>query len=392
MEQQWLLVVAVLAVGVFHTLVPDHWLPIALIARQQGWTKREVARAAAFAGTGHAVSTLLLGLIVWIAGVALATKFGNLVSAISSIALIGFGGWIAVAALVSLRSGGHGHTHGRSDGHSHQQGHDHGIHGSEAIRLASEHDSLELSVFASGQPPRFRLSGHSGDRVWIETLRDDGVRQRFECINCGNYWESLEDIPEPHRFTVTVHAAHGEHEHAYEAEFAGHDHGLGENDDHAHSPQKHEPDDALYVPASRGSAVLTRHVHAHRHGRSVVHSHLHDHTPETWHSASEVDESDPPVHEHAHRRPLRTTLLLIIGSSPMVEGIPAFFAAAKFGIPLIAVMAVVFALATIATYVVVSVASLAGLERASFGPLERYGEVISGGFILAVGIASLFWL
>jgi hypothetical protein len=56
------------------------------------------------------------------------------------------------------------------------------------------------------------------------------------------------------------------------------------------------------------------------------------------------------------------------------------------------VMAVVFALSTIATYVVVSVASLAGLERASFGPLERYGEVISGGFILAVGIASLFWL
>ncbi len=386
MEQQWLLVVAVLAVGVFHTLVPDHWLPIALIARQQGWTKREVARAAAVAGTGHAVSTLLLGLIVWIAGVALATKFGNLVSVISSIALIGFGGWIAVAALLSLRSGGHGHRHGH--GHTHEQGHDHGIHGSESICLASEHDSLELSIFDSGQPPHFRLSGHSGDRVWLETRRDDGVCQRFECVNRGKYWESRDEVPEPHRFTLTVHAAHGDHEHSYETEIAEHDRAQG---DHTRTDHLHERDDALYVPAARCDA-LTRHVHAHRHGRSVVHAHLHDHTPETWHSASEVDEDDPPLHEHAHRRPLRTSLLLIIGSSPMVEGIPAFFAAAKFGIALIAMMAVVFALATIVTYIVVSVASLAGLERASFGPLERYGEVISGGFILAVGIASLFWL
>jgi hypothetical protein len=384
MEQQLILVVAVLAVGVFHTLVPDHWLPIALIARQQGWTKGEVARAAALAGTGHAVSTLLLGLIVWIAGVAIATKFGNIVSVVSSIALIGFGGWIAVSSLLALRSGGHGHSHGHDHGHEDAHGHDHGAHGCEPVRLVSEHDSLVLSIFEKGQPPHFRLSGHSGDRVWLETRRDDGEHRRFECVNRGNYWESLDEIPEPHQFSVTVHAAHGDHEHSYETAFAEYG--------HAHGDHMPEPDDALYLPAKGGTTVLNRHVHAHRHGRSAVHTHLHDHGPDTWHSASEVDESDPPLHEHAHKRPLRTTLLLILGSSPMVEGIPAFFAAAKFGPGLIAVMAVVFALATIATYVVVSVTSLAGLERASFGPLERYGEVISGGFILAVGIASLFWL
>ena len=379
MEQQLLLVVAVLAVGVFHTLVPDHWLPIALIARQQGWTKGEVTRAAALAGTGHAVSTLLIGLVVWIAGVALATKFGNLVSILSSSALIGFGGWIAIGALLEMRTAGYGHNHGDTHG----QDHDHAIHGCEPIQLASEHDSLELSIFESGQPPRFRLSGHSGDRVWLETVRAGGERRRFECANRGAYWESLEVVPEPHTFAVTVHTAHGDHEHSYETAFAV--------DSHAHG-ERVERNDELYVPTSSGAPVLTRHVHAHRHGRSAVHTHLHDHGPDTWHSASEVDESDPPQHEHAHKRPLRTTLLLILGSSPMVEGIPAFFAAAKFGIGLIAVMAVVFALSTIATYVVVSVTSLAGLERASFGPLERYGEVISGGFILAVGIASLFWL
>jgi hypothetical protein len=39
---QLLLIGAVAAVGVLHTIVPDHWLPIALIARQRG-----VVRAAA---------------------------------------------------------------------------------------------------------------------------------------------------------------------------------------------------------------------------------------------------------------------------------------------------------------------------------------------------------
>jgi hypothetical protein len=42
---------------------------------------------------------------------------------------------------------------------------------------------------------------------------------------------------------------------------------------------------------------------------------------------------------------------VILGSSPMVEGIPAFFAAGKYGVGLIAAMAVVFAISMIAVYV-----------------------------------------
>ncbi len=75
----------------------------------------------------------------------------------------------------------------------------------------------------------------------------------------------------------------------------------------------------------------------------------------------------------------------------MVEGIPAFFAAGKYGAGLIAVMAAVFALATIATYVGLCVTSVAGLQRVSLGPFERYGEVLSGAFIALVGAAFLFF-
>jgi hypothetical protein len=41
-----LLVAAVASVGVLHTIIPDHWVPITLLARQRGWSKSETALAA----------------------------------------------------------------------------------------------------------------------------------------------------------------------------------------------------------------------------------------------------------------------------------------------------------------------------------------------------------
>jgi hypothetical protein len=89
-----LLIGAVAAVGVLHTIVPDHWASITLIARQRGWSKAETARASLQAGIGHVLSTLLIASVVWLAGVAVATRFGHVVDTAASIALVAFGGWI----------------------------------------------------------------------------------------------------------------------------------------------------------------------------------------------------------------------------------------------------------------------------------------------------------
>jgi hypothetical protein len=102
-------------------------------------------------------------------------------------------------------------------------------------------------------------------------------------------------------------------------------------------------------------------------------------------------EADPPLHEHQHKTSARTALLLILGSSPMVEGIPIFFAAGKYGIGLIIVMSIVFAISTIATYVLLCVYSTAGLQHVRLGAFERYGEVLSGAFIALVGISFWVW-
>jgi hypothetical protein len=287
-----LLVAAVAGVGVLHTLVPDHWVPIALIARQEGWSKGETGRAALLAGTGHVVSTLFIGLVVWIVGVAFAARFGTLTATVSSLALIAFGGWIAISSLCELRGGD---RQSCSHEHSPQRG-----------------DARETH--------RDELEGG------LHTDLHDGERERSD------------------------------------------------------------PSDR---PAGGGTAVLTKHVHVHRHGEFATHVHQHGHEPDTLHPLTAALGADPPFHEHAHKRSARTALLLILGSSPMVEGIPAFFAAGKYGPALIAVMALVFAVATITTYVVLCVSSLAGLQRVTLGPLERCGEVLSGAFIGLVGVVFL---
>jgi len=258
-----ILIFAVVGVGVLHTLVPDHWVPITLIARQRGWSRAQTARAAAGAGLGHTLSTLAIALVVWLAGLAFALRFGRLVDIATSAALIAFGLWIAISSLLEIRTQ-------RND-----QAQDH--------------------------------AGHGGDRH------------------------------------------DGEHSHGR----AGH-------------------------------------AHPHHHPGGSTHVHWHWHERDELHAIEGDSGQGAPMHSHEHSTSARAALLLILGSSPMVEGIPAFFAAAKYGAPLIIIMSLAFALSTIATYVLLCVASLSGLQRANLGPLERYGEVLSGAFIVLVGIAFLF--
>lgn len=385
-----LLVLSVAVVGVLHTLVPDHWVPITLIARQRGWSKVETAKAALTAGTGHVVTTLIIGLVVWAAGVAVATRFGHWVDTIASLALVGFGGWIAVSAWRELHRGeGHGHSHGGLFG-EHQDGvHDHqdrpsgSVHGPELQSIDTGHGMAALSIFEDGIAPHVRFTSPAVDWVRAETIREGGERQFFAFVKRGHYWESLDEIPEPHGFEVTVTLGHGDHDHAYTVRFSEHE--LGH--DHAHHHDEPD-DDPLYAPL-QGAAVLARHAHAHRHG-GIVHAHQHDHDADTMHEVTAQIETSPPLHQHKHKTSARMALLLILGSSPMVEGIPAFFAASRYGIAVIALMAIVFAISTIVTYVLLCVYSAAGLPRVKLGPFERYGEVISGVFIALVGV--VFWL
>ena len=268
------------------------------------------------------------------------------------------------------------------------------MHGPELQRIETGRGTLELSIFEDGVPPRFRLTGAAADFIRVETVRGGGVRQAFAMAKRGTYWESLDEIREPHGLAVTIAVDHGGHAHSHTTAFAeqeqghgahGHDHGDG------HSHGTDPSDDTLYAPMRGDVAVLVRHVHTHRHDNGSPHVHLHDHDGTDAHEISPDTDQASPLNRHQHKTSSRTALMPILASSPMVEGIPAFFAAGKYGVGVILVMAVVFAISTVATYVLLCVSSAAGLQRVRLGSFEQYGEVLSGAFIALVGLAFWVW-
>lgn len=121
-----------------------------------------------------------------------------------------------------LLSGGSDHHHGHGHGHSH--GHEQ-EHGEDGQTVVVGDQVLRLEVFEDGVPPRFRISLESGpldmDMISLETVRPDGARQTFPLVARTGYLESLDEIPEPHAFTVQLRVGAD----SQTAVFEEHDHG-----------------------------------------------------------------------------------------------------------------------------------------------------------------------
>lgn len=100
------------------------------------------------------------------------------------------------------------------------------------------HGLVEIEIFETGVPPRFRLHFLDGGRqprpmpdaatVRLQTRRDDGATQEFQfqrqTATAGAYLESTTEIPEPHQFTVLLTLAHADDAHRYEAVFSEDEH------------------------------------------------------------------------------------------------------------------------------------------------------------------------
>jgi cation diffusion facilitator family transporter len=130
---------------------------------------------------------------------------------------------VNIASAWLLSSGDHGHSHGHSHGHAHERHDD-----DEIRRIATDIGTVALEVFEDGMPPRFRLRADTGpllsaQATTIETVRPNGSRQRFAMHDQGGYLESIDEIPEPHAFTVYLRIGQSD----YSAVFEEHEHAHG---------------------------------------------------------------------------------------------------------------------------------------------------------------------
>lgn len=219
----WLFVPTAVLLGVLHGLEPGHskTMMAAFIIAVRGTVTQAVLLGLA-ATVSHTVVVWAIALI----GQSFGQQWGETsepyFQLASAVLIVGIALWMAWRTW-------------------REQHHDHPHHHDEVKRVSTRDGLLTLEVFEDGVPPRWRVHAEDGPlpdagAVMVETLRPDHTRHAFRFVRNGERLESLDEIPEPHAFTVRLHlegSAGAEfHEIAFEEHDHGHDHmNLGDEDD-----------------------------------------------------------------------------------------------------------------------------------------------------------------
>jgi nickel/cobalt exporter len=119
------LLAASAGVGFGHAILPDHWVPLAVVGRTRRYPLSKVARLSGLAGIAHVLISLVLGGVIIAVGLQFRSAVESAQDTIIGCLLIATGLGFAVLELT-----GHGHGHGH-DGHAHAHGthtHEHGDH------------------------------------------------------------------------------------------------------------------------------------------------------------------------------------------------------------------------------------------------------------------------
>ena len=226
----WLYLPVAVLLGALHGLEPGHskTMMAAFIIAVKG----TIAQAALL-GLSAAISH---SLVIW-ALAALGLRFGSQwnVETVEPYLLIVSGVIVAGMALWTIQRlrRGHSHEHGH---HHHDHDHD---HSDEIKHLQTETGDWELSIQEDGVPPRFRLGSMGAalsEPVALRTIRDAGAVQTFTFRQAGEYWESEQEIPEPHAFAVEVEFRGGYGTDTAGVEFTEEEHGH----DHGHHHHHHD--------------------------------------------------------------------------------------------------------------------------------------------------------
>ena len=124
------LLAAAAGVGFGHAILPDHWVPLAVLGRTQRYPLSRVARLSGLAGVTHVLVSIVLGAIIIAIGLQFRSTVEHAQDAIIGGILIATGIGFAI---LELTGRGHGHSHGPG-------GHTHHHHGHEPHSHDHDHD------------------------------------------------------------------------------------------------------------------------------------------------------------------------------------------------------------------------------------------------------------
>lgn len=113
------LLAAAAGVGFGHAILPDHWVPLAVLGRTRRYPLSRIARLSSLAGVAHVLVSIVLGAVIIAVGLQFRSTIQHTQDTIIGCILIATGIGFLVLELT-----GHGHHHHDHDGHDHYE-HDH---------------------------------------------------------------------------------------------------------------------------------------------------------------------------------------------------------------------------------------------------------------------------
>ncbi len=105
------LIGATFFIALTHAIMPNHWIPFALIGKGQKWSLMKTIFITAIAGLGHSITTTILGFIIAILGFHITKYAETIAEPLAGIILIVLG--IAFVIVGRLRHGTHNHNHSK---------------------------------------------------------------------------------------------------------------------------------------------------------------------------------------------------------------------------------------------------------------------------------------
>jgi nickel/cobalt transporter (NicO) family protein len=118
------LIAAAAGVGLAHAILPDHWVPLAVVGRTRRYSLGRVARLSGLAGVAHVLVSVVLGAIVVAIGLQFRSAVVHAQDGIVGGLLIATG---VLFAVFQVRGRGHHHPHDHDKGHPGHRAPAHGL-------------------------------------------------------------------------------------------------------------------------------------------------------------------------------------------------------------------------------------------------------------------------
>ncbi|WP_018621692.1 hypothetical protein [Spirosoma luteum] len=105
----WNLLIGSILLGSVHAAIPNHWLPVVLIGRSEGWSERETLGVVALSGFFHTLSTVTLGVVIGAIGMEVSERLEAQTRLIASLLLVFMG--LIYFAMHDTNAGSPDHPH-----------------------------------------------------------------------------------------------------------------------------------------------------------------------------------------------------------------------------------------------------------------------------------------